>query len=121
MEIQRQQIQMNATNRAVGDWVGVHTPEASVLAAKDIGYIGYYSRRKILDLAGLVSPECIPFRAKADFVGPIRKFRPNYFAFSAGQFRNLGLETDPLMRDYKMAVSIGGTEGNYMIFKSVIK
>ncbi|MCI0445578.1 hypothetical protein L0152_20480 [bacterium] len=120
-EIQRQQIQMNATNRAVGDWVRVHTTEASVLAVKDIGYIGYYSQRRILDLAGLVSPECIPFRAKADFVGPIRKFRPNYFAFSAGQFRNLGLETDPLMRDYKMAVSIGSTEGNYMIFKSVIK
>jgi arabinofuranosyltransferase len=120
-EIQRQQIQMNAANRAVGDWVRLNTPENSVLAAKDIGYIGYYSQRKILDLAGLVSPECIPFRAKADFVGPIRKFRPNYFAFSAGQFRTLGLEADPLMKDYKMAVSIGGTEGNYMIFKSVIK
>jgi hypothetical protein len=120
-EIRRQQIQMNATNRAVGDWVRMNTPEDAVLAAKDIGYIGYYSKRKILDLAGLVSPECIPYRAKADFVGPIRKFRPNYFAFSAGQFRSLGLETDPLMREYKMAVSIGGSEGNYMVFKSVIK
>ena len=29
--------------------------------------------------------------------------------------------SDPLMRDYKMAVSIGSIEGNYMIFKSVIK
>lgn len=117
-DIQRQQFQL-LTNRAVGEWVRIHTPENSVLAVKDIGYIGYYSQRKILDLAGLVSPECIPFRAKADFVGPIRKFRPDYFAFSAGQFRTLGLVADPLMHDYKNVVSIGGTGGNYMVFKSV--
>jgi hypothetical protein len=117
--IQGQQAQLLATNRAVGEWVRLHTRENSVLAVKDIGYIGYYSQRKILDLAGLVSPECIPFRAKADFVGPIRKFRPDYFAFSAGQFRNLGLESDPLMKHYIWLTSIGGTEGNYMVFKSV--
>jgi hypothetical protein len=121
IEIQRQQLQMQATNRAAGDWVRLNTPEDSVLAAKDIGYIGYYSKRRILDLAGLVSPECIPFRAKGDFVGPIRKFRPNYFAFSAGQFKTLHLEADVLMRDYKMAASIAGAGGNYLIFKSVIK
>lgn len=121
LSIQRQQMQLAGTNRAVGEWAQAHTPEDSVLAVKDIGYIGYYSRRKILDLAGLVSPECIPFRAKADFVGPIRKFRPDYFAFSAGQFRTLELESDPLMKDYIWVASIGGTEGNYMVFKSVIK
>lgn len=120
-DIQRSQSQLLATNRAVGDWVRLNTPENSVLAVKDIGYIGYYSQRKILDLAGLVSPECIPFRVKSDFVGPIRKFRPDYFAFSAGQFRTLELEKDPLMHDYKMVVSIGGSQGNYMVFKSVIK
>jgi hypothetical protein len=118
-DIQRQQLQLASTNKAVGEWVRVNTAENSALAAKDIGYIGYYSRRKILDLAGLVSPECIPFRAKADFAGPIRKFRPDYFAFSAGQFRTLALESDPLMRDYKMAISIAGAGGNYLIFKSV--
>ena len=120
-EIQWQQLQLSATNKAVGQWARLNTPENSVLAAKDIGYIGYYSQRKILDLAGLISPECIPYRAKADFVGPIRKFEPNYFTFSAGQFRTLGLETDPLMRDYKMVVSIAGGGGNYLIFRRVIK
>jgi hypothetical protein len=119
IDIQRQQARLVVTNRAVGEWVRLHTSETSVLAVKDIGYIGYYSQRKILDLAGLVSPECIPFRTKADFVGPIRKFQPDYFAFSAGQFRTLGLESDPLMKNYKWVASIGGTEGNYMIFKSV--
>jgi len=117
--IGQQQLQLVAANRAVGEWVRRNTPENSVLAVKDIGYIGYYSQRKILDLAGLVSPECIPFRVKADFVGPIRKFRPDYFAFSAGQFRTLGLESDPSMGDYKMAVSIAGAGGNYMVFKNV--
>jgi len=120
-DLRLQQAQMNATNRAAGVWMATNTPPDSVLAAKDIGYIGYYSRRKILDLAGLVSPECIPYRAKSDFLGPIRKFHPDYFAFSAGQARTLNLDKDNLMNDYKLAARITSGSGTYLIFQSVIK
>jgi len=42
-------------------WVRLHTPEGSLVAAHDIGALGYFGERDILDLAGLVSPEVIPF------------------------------------------------------------
>ncbi len=42
-------------------WVRLHTPEGSLVAAHDIGALGYFGKRDILDLAGLVSPEVIPF------------------------------------------------------------
>ncbi len=42
-------------------WVAGNTPENAVIAAHDIGALGYFGNRKILDLAGLVSPEVIPF------------------------------------------------------------
>ncbi len=42
-------------------WVQAHTPEGSLVAAHDIGALGYFGERDILDLAGLVSPEVIPF------------------------------------------------------------
>lgn len=41
-------------------WIAAHTTEEDVIAVHDIGAMGYFSRRKLIDLAGLVSPEVIP-------------------------------------------------------------
>jgi hypothetical protein len=42
-------------------WIAQNTPHEALVAAHDIGALGYFGQRKILDLAGLVSPEVIPF------------------------------------------------------------
>lgn len=42
-------------------WVAQSTEKDAIIAAHDIGALGYFSNRQILDLAGLVSPEVIPF------------------------------------------------------------
>lgn len=41
-------------------WVERNTAPESVVAAHDIGALGYFAQRPLLDLAGLVSPEVIP-------------------------------------------------------------
>lgn len=46
---------------AAAHWVNAHTPRGSLVAAHDIGALGYFGERDLLDLAGLVSPEVIPF------------------------------------------------------------
>jgi hypothetical protein len=46
---------------AAAKWVAVNTSVGEVVAAHDIGALGYYGQRTILDLAGLVTPEVIPF------------------------------------------------------------
>lgn len=43
------------------NWLNKNTPPGSIIAAHDIGAIGYFSERKIIDLAGLINPEVIPF------------------------------------------------------------
>jgi arabinofuranosyltransferase len=40
--------------------------ENDVVACDQIGVIGYFSRRRILDMYGLVSPEVMPYRRSAD-------------------------------------------------------
>jgi hypothetical protein len=45
----------------VAHWVAENTPKDALIAAHDIGALGYFADRSILDLAGLVSPEVIPF------------------------------------------------------------
>ncbi len=42
-------------------WIAGHTPAGSMIAAHDIGALGFFGGRPILDLAGLASPEVIPF------------------------------------------------------------
>jgi hypothetical protein len=42
-------------------WVAHNTPVTALVAAHDIGALGYFAERRLLDLAGLVSPQVIPF------------------------------------------------------------
>jgi len=42
-------------------WIEQNTEPDALIAAHDIGALGYFGGREILDLAGLISPEVIPF------------------------------------------------------------
>jgi hypothetical protein len=44
-----------------GSWFRDNTATEAVIAAPDIGAIGYASDRRVVDLAGLVTPEMVPF------------------------------------------------------------
>jgi hypothetical protein len=46
---------------ATARWVAANTAPNALIAAHDIGALGYFAHRDLLDLAGLVSPEVIPF------------------------------------------------------------
>ena len=46
---------------ATAHWVAANTEPGSLVGAHDIGALGYYGERTLVDLAGLVSPEVIPF------------------------------------------------------------
>jgi hypothetical protein len=46
---------------SVARWLDIHAAPGDLIAAHDIGAIGYFTQRPLLDLAGLVSPEVIPF------------------------------------------------------------
>lgn len=50
----------------MGEWLRANTGEGAVVAAYDIGAIGYASRRPILDLGGLVQPGINDLRDRID-------------------------------------------------------
>ncbi len=47
----------------VGQWLAENTPPNALVATHDIGAIGYFAERPLLDLAGLITPEIIPLLA----------------------------------------------------------
>jgi hypothetical protein len=52
---------INTEMVASAKWISINTPPNALIGAHDIGALGYFGGRKIIDLAGLVSPEVIPF------------------------------------------------------------
>lgn len=51
---------INTEMVATARWVEDNLPTDDLLAVHDIGALGYFAPRSILDLAGLVSPEVVP-------------------------------------------------------------
>ncbi len=47
-----------------GKWFRENTARDAVVAAPDIGAVGYFSERRVLDLAGLVTPGMVPILAR---------------------------------------------------------
>ena len=62
-------------------WIESNTPPGALVAAHDIGAIGYFGRRPLLDLAGLVSPEVIPIiRDEAALLALLRSRAADFVA-----------------------------------------
>jgi hypothetical protein len=52
-----------------GRWLAKNTPPDADVAFDEVGYIGFYGERRVLDLIGLVSPSSIPYTAAGDQLG----------------------------------------------------
>jgi hypothetical protein len=51
---------------AVARWLARNTPADALIASHDIGAIGYFAERPLLDLAGLITPDIIPWLTDED-------------------------------------------------------
>ncbi len=92
---------INGQHVAVGKWLESHTPTDTVVAAEDIGGIGYFSHRQVVDIQGLVTPEVLPLLRAGQSLTPFLcsqsvKFLavyPHVFARFAD-----GFEPEPVFR-----------------------
>ena len=84
--------EMVATSR----WIEEYTEPDVLIGAHDIGALGYFGGRRILDMAGLVSPEVIPFiRDEAQLDKWLTKENADYLVTFPSWYSELtqGLET----------------------------
>jgi hypothetical protein len=55
---------INQGDVVAGRWLAANTPANALVVVNDIGALAYFGERRILDLAGLATPEVIPILAK---------------------------------------------------------
>jgi hypothetical protein len=69
---------------AAAHWLHDHTPPNASVGYYEIGFLGYYSERPIVDSLGLVDPSIPPHVAKQDLAWAFRQRRPAYILEKPG-------------------------------------
>jgi arabinofuranosyltransferase len=58
-------------------WIAKNTSASASLATIDIGHLGYWSNRRIIDIVGLAQPDVASHIAAGDFGYAIREYQPD--------------------------------------------
>lgn len=91
-------------------WVDNNLPDEAVLGAHDIGALGYFTENRIVDLAGLVSPDVIPFiRNEKQLAGYLDAQGADYLVAFPGWYPELVGRAHPIYQSGgKFAPRLGG-------------
>jgi hypothetical protein len=90
---------VEGTLGALGRWVDANLPEDASIAMPDIGAFAYYAHRRVVDLAGLVTPEITPLLARYPYDELVTGFhfegvaRPEFLVDRAARPRRLLFES----------------------------
>jgi hypothetical protein len=61
-----------------GRWLADHTAPDATVGYFEIGYIGYYGQRRMIDPLGLINPDAAPHIARREFTWAYEHYRPEY-------------------------------------------
>ena len=64
--------------KEIGIWLSENTPKDASVAVVEIGTVGWYSQRRIIDVLGLVTKDVSSYVASGDFDSWIQFFPPDY-------------------------------------------
>jgi len=94
-------------------WFRDHTDPRASVAYHEIGYLGYYSGNRVVDLMGLIDPEIAPNVAVLDFGSGFWSNRPDYFVHLEGSRFLAGILRHPeFERSYRSVARLPGYDGS---------
>lgn len=68
--------------RRVGEWLAVNTPADADVGVTEVGVMGYYSRRRMVDFLGLLRPEVAEALRRGDVAWALFHYQPDYLALT---------------------------------------
>jgi len=83
-----------AMYRAAGEWLRDHTPPTASIGTLEVGIIGFYGERRMIDFAGLIQPDVSAqftrySNYEAGALWAIEHYRPDYLLIFENQFPEL--------------------------------
>jgi hypothetical protein len=98
----------------IGEWLARSTPPDASVGYLEVGFVGYYARRRIVDPFGLVTPGAGAAVASRDLTYAYRTRRPDFILYSPHHFAP---ELGPLIRqpwfqaEYAPMATLSGARG----------
>ena len=86
--LRRSQELEETVRKPLGLWLSANSLPGDRILLEPIGYIGYYSRRSVIDVIGLVSPQVLTYYSAAEvspWLSQIRDFRPEWCVLRAAE------------------------------------
>jgi hypothetical protein len=81
----------------MAQWIALNIPSNSIVAAHDIGALGYFGKHRLIDLAGLLNTEVIPIiRDEIKLASYLDQQRVNYLVTFPSWYPRLTFETSTL-------------------------
>jgi len=101
-------------------WLVENTYPCESVAYIEIGYLGYYTNNKIVDLAGLISPDITPYISQGDFASGFWKYNPDYYIYLPDfDWALSAIRANPRFdREYQPVATLPGPrESDFTIYK----
>lgn len=89
-------------HESIGYYLKANGSENDLIAAEDIGYIGYISKLRILDRDGLVSPQAVPFNKSGEYFKLIETTNPDWVVASPALKNSAFIDSEPFLSLYKL-------------------
>jgi arabinofuranosyltransferase len=95
---------INAMQVHLGRWADAQLPKNARIALNDIGAIAFFSRREVIDLMGLVTPEIIPYRRRGEsgVMEYVSETCPEYLIIFPAWFPRLAASRETLEPIYRV-------------------
>ena len=110
-------IETEMVNTAI--WINEFTEQDAIIAAHDIGALGFYGNRLIIDLAALISPEVIPYiNDEVQIIEFLNKRHPDYLMTFENWYNILPLNKTLVYSSTSMfSIEAGGSSMQVYIWK----
>jgi len=105
---------------ALSQWFREHTQNTNSIASIEIGYLGYYTDNRIIDLAGLTLPNILPHIANGDFAWGFWHYQPDYYVYlSDFDWALASIRADSRFdQQYQCVATLPGpTKNDFIIYK----
>jgi hypothetical protein len=93
--------------RAAGLWLAAHSPPGASVAYYEVGALGYFSERTVVDLLGIVTPELVPYVRRGDFAGAFLARPADYAIFDAVRGGLMPVSTSWFRAAYRPVAGFG--------------